>query len=176
MHSEQFKTNRRLAGSGKSRRSSREVPTNTRPFTGQYTRFYISSFVIRRVTNAWLTHTTHSPSPLGAWDRAFCYSLPGSISHKADHPWSEASGRGVPWSALASDARPSRSASGTGACDTSRPPRAGVFVNLEPLIGAILGVFLLHEVPSGGLVLGGTSILAGALIISWPRSIGMAAA
>lgn len=47
--------------------------------------------------------------------------------------------------------------------------RAGVFVNLEPLIGAFLGVLLLREAVTGGLLVGGGLILGSALIISWPR-------
>jgi len=47
---------------------------------------------------------------------------------------------------------------------------AGVFVNLEPLIGTVLGVVLLHDALTGGLVVGGSLILAGAMIITWPRS------
>ena len=46
---------------------------------------------------------------------------------------------------------------------------AGVFVNIEPLIGAVLGVVLLHDVMNGGLIAGGALILGAALIISWPR-------
>jgi drug/metabolite transporter (DMT)-like permease len=47
--------------------------------------------------------------------------------------------------------------------------RAGIYVNLEPFFGALLGVFVLHETASGGLVAGGALILGAALIISWPR-------
>lgn len=54
--------------------------------------------------------------------------------------------------------------------------RAGVFVNLEPLIGAVLGVVLLHDALTGGLVLGGSLILGSALIISWPRPVQAVAA
>lgn len=46
--------------------------------------------------------------------------------------------------------------------------QAGVFVNLEPLIGAVLGVAVLHEAMNGGLLVGGALILAAALLISWP--------
>lgn len=47
--------------------------------------------------------------------------------------------------------------------------RAGVFVNLEPLIGALLGVLVLREAVTGGLLVGGGLILGAALLVSWPR-------
>lgn len=46
---------------------------------------------------------------------------------------------------------------------------AGIYINLEPLIGAILGVVLLHDQMTGGLVIGGALILVAALLISWPQ-------
>ena len=45
--------------------------------------------------------------------------------------------------------------------------QAGIFVNLEPLVGAILGVFLLHEVLGGMAVLGGAMIIAGAAYFTY---------
>lgn len=49
---------------------------------------------------------------------------------------------------------------------------AGIYVNLEPLVGAILGVVLLHEAATGGLVVGGALILGAALLICWPHPEG----
>ncbi len=42
--------------------------------------------------------------------------------------------------------------------------RAGLFVNLEPLVGALLGVGLLGEHFGAGAVVGGALILAAALL------------
>ncbi|MFZ0860283.1 MAG: EamA family transporter [Candidatus Sulfotelmatobacter sp.] len=44
---------------------------------------------------------------------------------------------------------------------------AGIFVNLEPLVGAILGVFLLHEVLGRMALAGGALIIGGALYFSY---------
>jgi drug/metabolite transporter (DMT)-like permease len=44
--------------------------------------------------------------------------------------------------------------------------RAGIFVNLEPLVGAILGVVVLHDVLGGMALAGGALILAGAVYFS----------
>ena len=44
---------------------------------------------------------------------------------------------------------------------------AGIFVNLEPLIGAILGVSFLHEVLGRMALAGGALIIAGALYFSY---------
>lgn len=48
--------------------------------------------------------------------------------------------------------------------------RAGVYLNLEPLVGAFLGVLLLGEPTTVGLAGGGTAILLAAVWISLPRS------
>ncbi len=49
--------------------------------------------------------------------------------------------------------------------------QAGIFVNLEPLVGAILGVSLLHEVLGIMALAGGTLIIGGALYFSYqPQS------
>ncbi len=45
--------------------------------------------------------------------------------------------------------------------------QAGIFVNLEPLVGAILGVSLLHEVLGGMAVAGGALIIGGAVYFSY---------
>lgn len=45
--------------------------------------------------------------------------------------------------------------------------QAGIFVNLEPLVGAILGVSLLHEVLGGMALAGGALILGGAVYFSY---------
>jgi drug/metabolite transporter (DMT)-like permease len=45
--------------------------------------------------------------------------------------------------------------------------RAGIFVNLEPLVGAILGVSVLHEVLGRMAVAGGALIIAGAVYFSY---------
>ena len=47
---------------------------------------------------------------------------------------------------------------------------AGVFINLEPLIGAVLGIALLGDELTLELVAGGCLILASAVIVSWPSS------
>jgi drug/metabolite transporter (DMT)-like permease len=44
--------------------------------------------------------------------------------------------------------------------------QAGVLLNMEPLIGSLLGVFLLHESLGPSARTGGTLILAAALIIT----------
>lgn len=44
--------------------------------------------------------------------------------------------------------------------------QAGIFANLEPLVGAILGVTVLHEVLGGMAVVGGALIIGGALYFS----------
>jgi drug/metabolite transporter (DMT)-like permease len=45
--------------------------------------------------------------------------------------------------------------------------QAGIFVNLEPLVGAILGVSLLHEVLGTMAVVGGALIIGGAVYLSY---------
>jgi drug/metabolite transporter (DMT)-like permease len=45
--------------------------------------------------------------------------------------------------------------------------QAGIFVNLEPLVGAILGVSILHEVLGRMTLAGGALIIAGALYFSY---------
>ena len=47
---------------------------------------------------------------------------------------------------------------------------AGVYVNIEPLIGAILGIALLGEELTMELTIGGVLILTSAVIVSWPQS------
>jgi len=44
--------------------------------------------------------------------------------------------------------------------------RAGIFVNLEPLVGAILGVIVLHDVLGSLAIAGGVLILGGAVYFS----------
>ncbi len=43
--------------------------------------------------------------------------------------------------------------------------RAGIFINVEPLVGALLGVGLLGEPVGAGLIMGGTLILLGANVM-----------
>jgi drug/metabolite transporter (DMT)-like permease len=45
--------------------------------------------------------------------------------------------------------------------------RAGIFVNLEPLVGAILGVWLLHEALGVTALAGGALIVGGAVYFSY---------
>ena len=45
--------------------------------------------------------------------------------------------------------------------------QAGIFVNLEPLVGAILGVSLMHEVLGGSTIVGGVLIIGGAVYFSY---------
>jgi drug/metabolite transporter (DMT)-like permease len=46
--------------------------------------------------------------------------------------------------------------------------RAGVYLNLEPVVGATLGVALLHEAVTAGLLAGGGLVLAASLLASLP--------
>jgi len=50
--------------------------------------------------------------------------------------------------------------------------RAGVFLNLEPLTGALLGVFVLHETLGITAILGGAMIIGSAVYFSWPPKAG----
>ncbi len=54
--------------------------------------------------------------------------------------------------------------------------RAGVYLNIEPLVGAILGVALLGEAVSIGLAIGGAAIVGAAVWISWPHRAARTAA
>lgn len=49
--------------------------------------------------------------------------------------------------------------------------RAGVFLNLEPLVGALLGVLVLGEAWGPGTVVGGTLIIGAALLVSRRSSL-----
>jgi drug/metabolite transporter (DMT)-like permease len=44
--------------------------------------------------------------------------------------------------------------------------RAGVFLNLEPLVGALLGILVLGEAWGPGTVVGGVLIIGAALVVS----------
>lgn len=44
--------------------------------------------------------------------------------------------------------------------------RAGIFVNLEPLVGAVLGVVVLHDVLGSLALVGGVLIIGGAAYFS----------
>jgi drug/metabolite transporter (DMT)-like permease len=46
------------------------------------------------------------------------------------------------------------------------PSRAGVYLNLEPVVGAALGVALLHDAVTAGLLAGGGLVLAASLLAS----------
>ena len=48
--------------------------------------------------------------------------------------------------------------------------KAGAFINLEPVVGAALGVLLLHESLGAIAVLGGVLIVAGALVVGLQRA------
>jgi drug/metabolite transporter (DMT)-like permease len=48
------------------------------------------------------------------------------------------------------------------------PSRAGIYLNLEPVVGAGLGVALLHEPVTTGLLAGGGLVLAASLLASFP--------
>jgi drug/metabolite transporter (DMT)-like permease len=48
------------------------------------------------------------------------------------------------------------------------PSRAGVYLNLEPVVGAALGVALLHDAVTAGLLAGGGLVLAASLLASLP--------
>jgi drug/metabolite transporter (DMT)-like permease len=47
--------------------------------------------------------------------------------------------------------------------------RAGVFLNLEPLVGALLGVLVLGEAWGPGTVVGGALIIGAAVVVSRRR-------
>ena len=51
--------------------------------------------------------------------------------------------------------------------------RAGVFVNIEPVVGALLGVAILGESLGPGALVGGTLILGAAWLISQPEHTGI---
>lgn len=55
------------------------------------------------------------------------------------------------------------------------PSRAGVYLNLEPVVGAGLGVALLHEPVTTGLLAGGGLVLAASLLASFPARPAVAA-
>jgi drug/metabolite transporter (DMT)-like permease len=48
------------------------------------------------------------------------------------------------------------------------PTRVAVYVNLNPLVAALLGVLLLAERRSGLFVLGFAAVLGGVLLVNWP--------
>lgn len=50
--------------------------------------------------------------------------------------------------------------------------QAGVFVNLEPLVGATLGIIVLHESLTSGLLLGGLLILTAAFLTTTEKAVG----
>jgi hypothetical protein len=65
-----------------------------------------------------------------------------------------------------------RVASAGGPWKPGRPSsRSGVFLNLEPLVGALLGVLVLGEAWGPGTVVGGTLIIGAALIVSRRSSV-----
>ena len=53
-------------------------------------------------------------------------------------------------------------------CGLARVPasHAGVFLNLEPLVGALLGVLVLGEAWSPGTAIGGALIIGAAVVVS----------
>ena len=48
--------------------------------------------------------------------------------------------------------------------------KAGAFINLEPVVGAALGVWLLHETLGSNAILGGALIVGGALVVGLQRN------
>lgn len=46
---------------------------------------------------------------------------------------------------------------------------AGIYTNLEPLVGALLGVVLLHDHLGSGTIVGGILILGASLLITYQR-------
>jgi drug/metabolite transporter (DMT)-like permease len=48
--------------------------------------------------------------------------------------------------------------------------QAGVFLNLEPVVGAILGVVLLHEVLGSYSILGGLLVIGAAVFVAASNS------
>ena len=46
---------------------------------------------------------------------------------------------------------------------------AGVFLNIEPIVGAIAGAIFFHEPLSSGVLFGGTAILAGSILVTRQR-------
>ena len=51
------------------------------------------------------------------------------------------------------------------------PSRAGVYLNLEPVVGAGLGIALLHDAVTTGLLAGGGLVLAASLLASLPSRV-----
>jgi drug/metabolite transporter (DMT)-like permease len=48
--------------------------------------------------------------------------------------------------------------------------QAGVFINLEPVVGAILGVALLHELLGPYAIVGGTLVVGAAVYVAMTGS------
>jgi drug/metabolite transporter (DMT)-like permease len=49
------------------------------------------------------------------------------------------------------------------------PTQVAVYVNLNPVVAALLGILLLGERRSGLFVLGFAAVVAGVLLVNWPR-------
>jgi drug/metabolite transporter (DMT)-like permease len=48
------------------------------------------------------------------------------------------------------------------------PTQVAVYVNLNPIVAALLGVVLLGERRSGPFLLGFAGVVAGVLLVNWP--------
>jgi drug/metabolite transporter (DMT)-like permease len=49
--------------------------------------------------------------------------------------------------------------------------RAGIFLNLEPLVGALLGILVLGEAWGPATIVGGALIVGAALVVSHRNSV-----
>jgi len=49
------------------------------------------------------------------------------------------------------------------------PTQVAVYVNLNPIVAALLGILLLGERRSPMFVLGFAAVVIGALLVNWPR-------
>jgi drug/metabolite transporter (DMT)-like permease len=48
------------------------------------------------------------------------------------------------------------------------PTQVAVYVNLNPIVAALLGVLILHERPSALFLLGFVAVVTGVLLVNWP--------
>ncbi len=51
------------------------------------------------------------------------------------------------------------------------PTRAGMFINLVPVFGVVLGAVLLHERLAAATYLGGVVVVIGVLTLNWPTKV-----
>jgi drug/metabolite transporter (DMT)-like permease len=56
----------------------------------------------------------------------------------------------------------------TAALTRLTPTQVAVYVNLNPVVAALLGIFLLGERRSGVFALGFAAVVTGVLVVNWP--------